>query len=104
MALSCVAPRSVPYTMAAGLAHLITGVAFVTLSCAVAVVPRYFAVSVGVNDTESVWPLPAPRSVPAGGSYTNVPGTPAVALSWVAPSAVPYTMSAGLAHVITGVA
>src|SRR5207245_7761369 len=41
--------------------------------------------------------------VPAAGVYVNVPGTLAVAFSCAAPKAVPYTMSAGFAQVMTGV-
>jgi hypothetical protein len=42
--------------------------------------------------------------VPGAGVYANAPVTLAVALSWVALSGVPYTIAAGFAHVITGVA
>src|SRR5579863_9546531 len=58
--------------------------------------------SLGVNVTESVWPLPGSRTVPAGGLYTNVPATLAEALSWPAPSALPNEMAAGLAHAMAG--
>ena len=59
---------------------------------------------VGVNVTESVCPAPAASTVPAGGTYTNVPGTLAVAFNCVALSAVPAVMLAGAAHVMVGVA
>ena len=62
------------------------------------------SVSVGVKFTCKVCPAPAVNTVPAGGAYTIVPVTEAVAFNCVALSAVPYTMSAGLLHVITGVA
>jgi len=60
------------------------------------------AVSVGVKDTERV-SVPAAGTVPAAGVYTNVPGTDAVALSWVALSAVPEEIAAGAGQVIVGV-
>ena len=65
--------------------------------------------SVGVKSTCRVCPLSAPITVPNAGVYTKVPDTGlplwvAVALSCVAPRAVPYTMSTGLDQVMTGVA
>ena len=61
-------------------------------------------VSVGVKTTPSDWCWPGGSTVPAAGVYVKVPGTFAVALSWVAPSGVPSMTSAGLAQVMTGVA
>ena len=59
--------------------------------------------SVGVNSTESVW-LPKPSTVPAGGVYTKVPGTLAVALSWVELNGVPYEIGAGVGQLSVGLA
>src|SRR5947209_6018823 len=47
---------------------------------------------------------PALGTTPAAGVYTKLPGTEAVAFSWVAESAVPYVIAEGGAHVTTGVA
>src|SRR5882762_9599746 len=58
--------------------------------------------SLGVKVAMSFWPLPAFRTVPAGGAYANVPGTFAVAFSCVPLSGVPYTSGAGLLQLITG--
>ena len=46
---------------------------------------------------------PMGSTVPAGGAYANVPGTDAVALNCVAPSAIPYEIGAGLLQLIDGV-
>ena len=48
--------------------------------------------------------VPALRTVPAAGEYVNVPLVLAVALSWVAPSGVPYAIAAGAYHVTCGFA
>jgi len=56
---------------------------------------------VGVNVAVSVC-APTASTVPAAGEYTNVPATLAVALSCALPSAVPYVIAAGVAHVIVG--
>src|SRR5882757_6742466 len=58
--------------------------------------------SVGVKITERV-SVPTAGTAPAAGVYTNVPGTDAVAFNWVALSAVPTEIAAGVGHVITGV-
>src|SRR4051812_645980 len=89
VAFSCVALSAVPYAMSAGADQVIAGVAFSTLIATVFVAPLKFTASVGVKVTESVWPAPALSTLLAAGEYTNVPGTLAVALSCVAPSAVP---------------
>src|SRR5215813_4201484 len=65
--------------MSAGVAHVRTGVALSTLMLTVFVAVVKFAASVGVNVTDSVCPAPAF-------------------------SAVPNVMSAGVAHVMMGVA
>src|ERR671927_206744 len=90
--------------MSAGVAQVMTGVAFRTLIETVFVAVVKFAASVGVKVTESVCAAPAFSTAPSAGVYTNVPGVLAVAFSCVAPSAVPYVMSAGAAQVMTGVA
>ena len=48
--------------------------------------------------------VPALGVVPLAGLYVIVPAALAVALSWVAESAVPYVIALGVAHVIVGVA
>ncbi len=53
-----------------------------------AVVMRKCTMSSGVNVTESFC-VPAKRTVPAGGEYTNMPGTLDVAFNCAALSAVP---------------
>jgi hypothetical protein len=58
--------------------------------------------SVGVKVTVNGCAEPTGSTVPDGGVYTKLPGTFAVAFSCDGPSAVPYTMSAGLGHVTTG--
>ena len=57
---------------------------------------------VGVNVTKSVW-VPAVSTVPAGGLYTNVPATLAVASNCVELRAVELVIAAGAAHVMVGV-
>src|SRR5690242_15270768 len=56
-----------------------------------------------MNVVDKVW-LPALRTVPEAGVYTNVPGTDAVAFSCVLLKGVPYVIAEGVAHVIVGVA
>src|SRR5215475_2283780 len=90
--------------MSAGVVHVMTGVAFSTLMLTVFVAVVKFAPSVGVNVTDRVCAEPAFKTVPETGEYTRVPGVLAVAFSCVAPSAVPYVMSTGVAQVMTGVA
>src|SRR5262245_21846902 len=92
--------------MSAGVAQVIVGVSFRTLIVTLFVAVVKLAASVGVNVTDSVWFAPALSTAPASGVYTKVPviPPPAVAFSCVAPSAVPKVMSAGFAHVMTGVA
>ena len=75
--------------MAAGRDHVMAGVAFRMLTKTLALVSLYVAASLGVKVTESLWALPAGSTVPSAGEYVNVPDTPAVAFSCVAPSAVP---------------
>ena len=53
--------------MLAGFAHVIAGVAFVTVIDTDFVAVLKFAASVGVNVVDSVWPAPAPRIVPDAG-------------------------------------
>jgi hypothetical protein len=67
-----------------------------------AIADALIVVLAGVNVTESVR-VPAASTDPAGGAYANVPGTLALALNCVAPSAVPYAIGAGFAHVMVGV-
>src|SRR6185436_11445082 len=86
--------------MSAGVAQVMTGVAFRTSIATVFVAIVKFAASVGVKVTDSVCAAPAFRIVPASGLSTNVPGTLAVAFSCVALSAVPYVMSAGTVQLI----
>src|SRR5262245_59145347 len=104
VAFSCVALSAVPYVRSPGVVQVMTGVALRTLMETVFVAVVKLAPSVGVKVADNVWPAPAFSTVPAIGLQTNVPGVFAVAFSCVAPSAVPKVMSAGVAHVITGVA
>ena len=60
-------------------------------------------VSVGVKSTDRVW-VPPGKIVPAGGVYTNEPGTVVVAFNCVAPRGVPKRIGAGVGQVMTGVA
>jgi hypothetical protein len=88
--------------MAAGIAQVIIGTPWLTISVTLAVAVVKSFVSVGVNVTDSVCE-PTPSTVPAAGVYTKVPATLAVASSWVALSGVPKLIAAGVAHVNTGV-
>ena len=63
----------------------------------------YEIASPGVKVTLRLCPAPTPRSVPKPGVYAKVPATSAVALSWVADSAVSFLIAAGLLQVMTGV-
>ena len=60
------------------------------------------AVSAGVNVVVSVC-VPAASTVPAGGEYTNVPGTFAVASSCAEVSGAGFLIGAGCGQVITAV-
>jgi len=59
-------------------------------------------VSVGAKVTERVL-VPTARTVPAGGVYTNVPDTDAMAFNCVELRAVPKDIESGVGHVIFGV-
>src|SRR5262245_43600186 len=78
------------------------GVALPTTSVVVTVRAAQCPVSAGVNVTDSVC-VPAPRTVPAGGEYANVPGKLEVAFNCAASSAVPYAIGAACGHVTGGV-
>jgi hypothetical protein len=88
VAFSCVALRAVPVAMVPGAAQVITGVAWLTVICAVAVAAEYVFVSFGTNVAEIVC-FPAFSTVPAAGVYENVPATFAVAFNCVPLRAVP---------------
>ena len=94
VALNCVPLSGVPPTMGAGVGQLTVGVAGVTTRLTLPVAVLKLVVSVGVKVTVSVC-VPAVSSVPAGGVYTNVPGTvvakpvETVAFNCVAESFVP---------------
>jgi hypothetical protein len=60
--------------------------------------------SSGVKVTFNVWFGPASSSAEKDGEYTKVPGTFACASSCAVESRVPYTIVAGVSHVIVGVA
>src|SRR5829696_5847654 len=96
MALSCDAPTAVGMVTSAGL-QLMVGVRLVTTSVTLALPPVKLAASEGVNATESVC-VPTGRIVPVVGEYAKLPAVEAVALSCVAPSAVPYGIAAGVLH------
>jgi hypothetical protein len=108
LALSCAAESVVPYAIAAGVAHVITGVAGVTVrEIELVAVPKSVA-SVGVKVTLRFWE-PALRREPAIGVYVKVPGTVnplevALALSCAAERVVPYAIAAGVVQAMTGVA
>ena len=74
--------------LACALAVTVT-TALVTSITTVFEMALYDVRSVGVNVTSKVCAMPALRMVPMAGIYEKVPGTEAVALSWVAESAVP---------------
>src|SRR5467141_1573134 len=95
VAFNCVAPSGVPNVIAAGALHVIVGVAFPTAIATLAVAVVKLAASVGVNVADRTCAAPALRTVPAGGVYTNVPDTFAVAFNCVAPSGVPNVIAAG---------
>jgi hypothetical protein len=59
-------------------------------------------VSVGIKVTESVC-VPAPKMVPAAGTYANVPGTEAVAFNCAPLNAAPYVIATGADQEIVGV-
>src|SRR5688572_2002441 len=82
--------------MLAGAVHDTIGVAFNTVSGTVAMVGAYDG-SAGVNVTDKVR-APAPGTVPNAGEYTNTPGTPAVAFSWMPLRTVGYVIAAGAGH------
>src|ERR1700751_578113 len=101
-AFNCVALRAVPGEMGAGLAQEITGVAWLTTMCTDADAGEY-VVSVGVNVTDSVCHRGrALSTVPAGGVYTKLPGTLAVAFSSVLLRAVPNVIAGRGFQVIVG--
>src|SRR5438132_3542454 len=89
--------------MSAGFAQVMTGVPLSTLMDSLSRRSSDLAMSAGVKSAFSAWPGLAFSFVPAAGVYTKLPATSAVALSWVPLSSVGYVMSAGFAHVITGV-
>lgn len=59
------------------------------------------SVGVKVTDRDCV---PAAKTVPATGEYTNVPGIVERALSWLPPRVVPEMTAAGVFQEIVGVA
>jgi hypothetical protein len=63
----------------------------------------YTVPSVGVKVVERVWE-PTERTVPLLGLYRKVPGTEAVAVSWVAESGVPKEIAEGVFQERVGVA
>jgi hypothetical protein len=65
--------RAVPTDTAAGVFHVIAGVALFTAIVFVAVAEVTFEESLGVNVAFRVW-VPALRTVPDAGEYVNVPG------------------------------
>ena len=60
--------------------------------------------SLGVNVTLNVWPLPAVRIVPSATLYASEPPTADVASNWALLNAVPYVIVLGADQVIVGVA
>ena len=72
-----------------------------TVSATDAVAGAYSDVLVGAKSTVNVC-VPCASTVPSGGEYVNVPGVLAVASNWVADSAVPAVIAAGVAQVIFG--
>ena len=66
VAFNCVALSAVPVEMEAGAAQVISGAAWLTVSCAEAVAAEYVFVSLGVKVAESVC-FPALSTVPAAG-------------------------------------
>jgi hypothetical protein len=73
VAFNCVLLRAVPKDTAAGVFHVIVGVALFTVIEFVAVADATLVGSLGVNVAFRVW-LPALRTVPDAGEYVNVPG------------------------------
>jgi hypothetical protein len=65
-AFSCVALNAVLKTISLGVAQVIVGVAFSTLSDTLAVAVTWFVVSAGVKVTDNVW-VPAFSGVSAAG-------------------------------------
>src|SRR5678815_3707638 len=90
--------------MSAGVAHVMVGVFYSSVAADECAAVEFGGRRIVVNVTDNVCAIPAPRMVPAAGQYANVPGTLAVAVNCVALRAVPVVMSAGFAHVMTGVA
>jgi hypothetical protein len=84
--------------MSAGLLHETVADPWFTLMRTVAVATANVSWSVGVNVTDRIWFGPAPRIVPAGGRYANVPGTELLALSWFESKRIPNGTSAGVTH------
>ena len=66
VASNCFALSAVPVAIEAGAGQVITGAAWLTVSCAEAVAAEYVFVSLGVKVTERGC-LPAFSTVPAGG-------------------------------------
>jgi hypothetical protein len=64
--------NNVPYVIAAGVAHVMTGVAWFIVSVMLAVAVVKSVLSLGVK-TAVIVQLPAPNTVPAGAGSTGPP-------------------------------